>query len=66
MNTKAEYIAYAKKNLVECSAEILEWNRTALLKDGKDHDIQIAESIVKTAALEAVIAQHFNIRTVRD
>jgi len=61
---------FAKSNLQECCAELIEWQDTAILRDGKvreltalcstfiaNHDgLRVAESFVNRAAIEATIA----------
>ncbi|NML34883.1 hypothetical protein [Paraburkholderia antibiotica] len=61
--------SFAKEHLIECAAELLEWSRTALLRDGRVRELAVmlepldmhnplalAEAIVKHAALERVAA----------
>lgn len=66
--TEAE--AFAKQHLSECSAELMEWQDTAILRDGKVRELalmcnrftdghsslRVAESFVNRAAHEFVIA----------
>lgn len=59
---------FAKQHLKECCAELLEWQNTAILRDGRirelasmcrkfvgDHDgLRVAESFVNRAAVERI------------
>lgn len=65
---RAESRAFAAKHLKECAAEIIEWQDTAVLRDGRvrelaalcgkfidNHDqLRVAESLINRAAIDAV------------
>lgn len=71
---------FAKLHLKECCAEILEWQDTAVLRDGKvrelaamvggfisNHDtLRVAESFISRAAIEAATAAPTDAKTLRD
>jgi len=65
---RSEAQAFAKEHLAECAAEIIEWQDTAILRDGRvrelaakcdkfiaNHDaLRVAESFINRAAVERV------------
>lgn len=61
-------IEFCNANLIECCTELLEWQRTGLLQDGKVRELckmlyfsghsamALAEEFVKTAAMERLVS----------
>lgn len=66
--------AFCEKHLAECCKELLEWKRTALLRDGKvrelailfdfagHHALPLAEEAVKVAAMERVVTANAELK----
>lgn len=62
----AEAVAFAKEHMAECVNEILEWQRTSILRDGKVRQLaqlcnhgagtglSVAQSLVERAAYEFI------------